>query len=232
MNAKPSLSSAVLASIIAAATLIPTTTQAGGGRKTLPMIDLTKGETIPPEAKHTWNLGATGARGWMYSSNLETSKARQIGITKITPGSPADGTLKVGDVILGIGKDPFSYDPRVEFGKALTQAESDAGQGKLTLLCWREGKTQELVVKLPVMGNYSATAPYDCPKSKHILEQGCEALAKRVEAPTYNTNPISRSLNALALLASGQEKYLPIIRKEVNWAKDYQTDNMATWYYG
>jgi len=232
MNSKPSFPTALLASIIAATTLIPTTTQAGGGRKTIPMPDLTKGEAIPQEANHTWTLGATGARGWMYPANLGTSQARQIAITKINSGSPADGVLKVGDVVLGIGKELFSYDARVEFGKALTQAESDAGKGKLTLLCWREGKTQELIVKLPVMGTYSATAPYNCAKSKRILEQGCEALAKRVEDPAYNNNPISRSLNALALLASGEKKYLPIVRKEVNWAKDFQTGNMATWYYG
>jgi len=32
-------------------------------------------------------------------------------------------------------------------------------------------------VKLPVLGTYSATAPYDCPKSRRILEQGCKVLA-------------------------------------------------------
>ena len=50
---------------------------------------------------------------------------------------------------------------------------------------WRDGKTEEVVVKLPVLGTYSATAPYDCPKSKRILEQGCEALAKRMAEPAY-----------------------------------------------
>ena len=49
-------------------------------------------------------------------------------------GSPADGIVAVGDVILGVGGKPFSGDPRVEFGKALTAAESDAGGGKLSLI--------------------------------------------------------------------------------------------------
>jgi S1-C subfamily serine protease len=63
--------------------------------------DFTKGEPIPEGATHDWNLGPTGARGWIYSNKLETSQARQIMVTKVDPGSPADGILRPGDVILG-----------------------------------------------------------------------------------------------------------------------------------
>ena len=199
-----------------------------------PMPDFTKGDPIPAEYTHDWTLGATGARGWIYSHKLMTSSARQIRITKVAKGSPADGVLAVGDVILGVGGKPFSYDPRTEFGKALTVAEGTAGKGSLKLTRWREGKTEDVIVKLPVMGDYSATAPYGCPKSKAILEQGCKALAKRMEDPGYpkTQSPITRSLNALALLASGNPEYLPLIKKEVAWASEFSTQAMATWYYG
>ena len=86
----------------------------------------------------------------------------------------------VGDVILGVGGKPFSYDPRTEFGKAITTAESAAGGGKLTVTRWRAGKSGGGRRQTPRLGSYSATAPYDCPKSKRILEQGCKALAARV----------------------------------------------------
>ena len=194
--------------------------------------DFTKGGVISAEASHDWTLGATGARGWIYAEGFSTSQARQIAITKVANGSPADGRLKVGDVILGVGGKPFSYDPRTEFGKALTLAETEAAGGKLSLTRWRGGKTEEVVVKLPVLGSYSATAPFDCPKSKRILEQGCAALAKRVASPDYKNNPISRSLNALALLASGDPKYLPLVKKETAWAADFSAESMQTWYYG
>jgi hypothetical protein len=194
--------------------------------------DFTKGDPIPAEATHDWNLGATGCRGWMFSDKRSTTVARQIRITKVAKGSPADGILAPGDVILGVAGKPFSHDPRVELGKALTTAESEAGGGKLSLTRWREGETGEVTLKLPVLGTYSATAPYDCPKSKRILEQGCEALAKRIADPSYKENPIVRSLNALALLASGEPKYLPLVKKEAEWAAGYSTDAMATWYYG
>ena len=101
--------------------------------------------------KHDWNLGATGLRGWIRCDKLVTSDAREIAITKVEKGSPADGVLEVGDVILGVGGKPFSYDPRTEMGKALTLAESDAGQGKLSLTRSRAGSSAEVVVKLPVL---------------------------------------------------------------------------------
>ncbi len=195
-------------------------------------IDLTKGETIPADAKHDWTLGATGASGWMYCDKLVTSDARQVAITQVEKGSPADGVLAVGDVILGVGGKPFSYDPRTEFGKALTAAE--AVSGKLSLTRWRAGTTEEVVVTLPVLGTYSATAPYNCEKSTKILKQGCAALAKKMADPNYGRgiNPIPRALNALALLASGDAAYLPLVRREAQWAADFKVDSMATWYYG
>ena len=90
------------------------------------------------------------------------------------------------------------------------------------------------MVKLPVLGTYSATAPYNCPKSKRILEQGCKDLATRMADPFYaqELDPIPRSLNALALLASGDASYLPLIRQETEWAANFKTEGMATWYYG
>ena len=205
-----------------------------GGGQAAEIPDFTQGAKIPEDAKHDWNLGATGLRGWMYCDKMVTSDARQIAITKVAKGSPAYGILEVGDVILGVGGKPFSYDPRTEMGKALTAAESEAGSGELTLSRWRAGSSEEVVVKIPVLGTYSPTAPYDCPKSKRILEQGCRELAKRMEDPSYTRrlDPIPRSLNALALLASGQESYLPLIQKEVQWAASFKDEGMATWYYG
>mgnify|MGYP005846485777 CR=1 FL=1 len=202
----------------------------GGGKMSLP--DFTKGDSLPEGAQHDWNLGATGARGWMYSDRMVTTDARQILVTKVDPGSPAEGILQEKDVILGVSGKRFSFDPRTEFGRALTAAESKKGQGRLDLIRWRNGKTETVTVKLPVLGSYSPTAPYQCPKSELILEKGCRALARKIQAPGYREKPITRSLNALALLASGNQDYLPIIRKEVDWAASYSGDSFQTWYYG
>jgi hypothetical protein len=204
------------------------------GNSKLTMPDFTKGDTIPAKAKHDWNLGPTGLRGWMFCDKMVTTDARQIGITKVEKGSPAEGVFLVGDVILGVGGKPFSYDPRTEFGKAVITAESEAGGGRLGISRWRAGKAEEVVVTLRVLGSYGATAPYDCPKSKRILEQGCKSLAAQMAEPAYGKNhdPIVRSLNALALLASGDPAWLPLVKKEAQWAADYSSRSMQTWYYG
>ena len=92
----------------------------------LKIPDFTKGDTVPTGAKHDWNLGPTGLRGWMFSDKLVTKDARQILITAVDAGSPADGIIAVGDVLTGVHGKPFSFDPRTEFGQAITAAEMDS----------------------------------------------------------------------------------------------------------
>jgi hypothetical protein len=187
-----------------------------GREKAIP--DFTKGDKIPEDAKHDWNLGATGLRGWIYCDKMVTSDARQIAITKVEKGSPTDGVLAIGDVILGVGGKPFSYDPRTEMGKALTLAESEVGKGNLTLTRWRAGNSAEVVVKLPVLGTYSATAPYNCPKSKRILEHGCQDLARRMAYPTLerlrllSQHHIEEGMNALVIYTRDQNPWESQIR--------------------
>ena len=211
--------------LIAAAALVARIPAAGP--------DFTRGGRIPKGATHDWNLGPTGARGWIYSHKMETSEARQIYITKVAKGSPADGVLAPGDVILGIGKRPFAYDPRTELGKAIGATE--AADGKLALLRWRKGKTNTVVVKLRSLGAYSPTAPFHCAKSRRIFEQGCKALARRMKANPKAGNLIVRCLNALALLASGRREYLPLVRRQVREASkfsDPQRRLLHSWFYG
>ena len=160
-----------------------------------------------------------------------TTGARQISVTQVAKDSPADGVLAVGDVLLGIGGVLFSKDPRTELGKALTITESEISGGSLSLIRYRAGETENVTLKLPVLGTYSRTAPYDCLKSQRILEQGCKVLAKRVSSSSYRQNPITRSLNALALLASGNCEYIRLIRKEALWAADFSAEKFQTWYY-
>lgn len=196
----------------------------------LPNPHFTKGEKVPEGATKDWNLGATGARGWMHTNKLATVEARQVLITKVAAGSPADGVLNAGDVILGVAGKAFSYDPREEWGRAVTAAEK--ADGRLLLTRWRDGTTGEVTLNLPVLGSYGPTAPYDCEKSKHILETSCEALAQRIQQPGYKENAISRSLNALGLLASGEPKYLPIVKREAEWAAAYAEGGYQAWWYG
>ena len=195
--------------------------------------DFTEGGSIPENSTHDWNLGPTGARGWMYSNKLETSEARQIMVTSVEAGSPADGILQPGDVILGAAGRSFRFDPRTELGRAISDAE--ASNGKLLLERWRDGRRKEITVPLPVLGPYASTAPFDCSKSTRIFEDGCAALAEQMADNPGKGNPIERSLNALALLASGNPEYLPLVRREVEWASTYsdlERRSLHSWWYG
>ncbi len=193
--------------------------------------DFTKGDAIPEGASHDWNLGPTGARGWMYSSQLVTSDARQISVTAVAPGSPADGLLQIGDVILGVGDRMFSVDPRQELGWAINHAESPDGGGTLRLQRWRDDQVDVINLSLPVLGSYSPTAPYGCEKSRRIVETGCAQLASSMQDRQSNDHEIVRCLNGLALLASGNASYLPVVRREAQSLSKYSTRSFQTWSY-
>ena len=148
--------------------------------------DFTQGDKIPEGANHDWNLGATGARGWMFSDKMVTTDARQIydhrgGAEFAGRRNPRGRRRDPGRRLAN--RSPTTRAP--SWARRSRAAESQAGGGNLSLIRWRAGKTENVVVKLPVLGTYSATAPYDCPKSQRILEQGCKALAERIADPSY-----------------------------------------------
>jgi hypothetical protein len=175
---------------------------------------------------HDWNLGPTGARGWIHTASGQSALARQILVTAVAKGSPADGILSIGDVILGVGEKPFADDARKNWAHAVTAAEEK--DGVLRLVRWREGKTENVQLKLTVMGRYSETAPYDCPKSKKIFDLGCQAIVK---AGLEQAN-IPNDLNALALLASGKEEYRPLLADYARKAAASLRPGVWTWFYG
>lgn len=199
--------------------------------------DLTQGGK--PDNKHRWTLGATGARGWVWSryavGGSENTDARQILVTEVAKGSPADGVLQVGDVIVGINGQAFDGNARILFAKALTEAETGAKRGELKLVRWRAGKTEDVRLKLKVLGTYAPTAPYDCPKSKRIFEQGCEAIAKRGFKDKQGNVQVSieNDLNALALLASGRKQYRRLVAEYAVKVAEYrpQQDGLPSWEY-
>ena len=127
--------------------------------------DLTQSRNVDRE--RTYNLGATGLRGWIYTrpanffescQGRTTTASRQILVTHVGKESPADGVMQVDDVILGVGGKPFSDDARKSFAVAIQEAEKEANGGILKLTRWRNGKTDEVQLKLRVLGTYSDTA--------------------------------------------------------------------------
>ena len=194
--------------------------------------DLTQGGQ--PDKSHDWLLGPTGARGWIWAWRGHSTEARQILVTEVVPGSPAAGVLAKGDVILGVDGKRFDDDARIQFARAVTAAETEVKRGILRLIRWRDDKTANVEVKLAVLGSYSATAPYDCPKSKRILERACAAAAKREWKNKRGDIQVSipNSMNALLLLASGEEQYDPIVAAYARAVADHTPGGYVSWGYG
>ena len=186
-------------------------------------------QTSPPDVTKTldferpgeYYLGPTGAEGWIYVDRwFMTDDARQILVTAVGEGTPAEGLLEVGDVILGVGDEPFADDARKTLGRAIDEAEKKQNGGVLKLLRWRptpdastrQGKQQLVELKLPVLGSYSDTAPYDCPKTKKILDDALTVLVEREDWSMFG-------IKALALLATGEERYIKLVGDHLHQQK-------------
>ena len=177
---------------------------------------------------HDWRLGPTGMNGWIFGKNGQTAEARQILVTAVETGSPADGVMQSGDVILGVGGQRFTHDARIEYARAITAAEQEKNAGALELIRWRSGTTENVKLKLAVMGSYADTAPYGCGKSKKIFEHGCQLIAKNGLKGTG----IDTDLNALALLASGNKEYLPMLADYTKKVAASLKPGAWMWFYG
>ena len=155
--------------------------------------DLTNGG-VPADTIST-NLGPTGLRGWVYHVREDSGESRQILIQAVDVGSPADGKLAIGDVILGAngtGAAPvnFSADARPSFANAINDAEARS-PAKLKVLRWRAGTTTTETLTLRTLGAYTATAPYSCPKSAQILEEGLQSVMTAETAGRYSFGTLS-----------------------------------------
>lgn len=182
--------------------------------------DFTRGGKA--DAYHDYTLGPSGARGWIYGSGT-TEAARQILVTKVETGSPADGVLQVGDVILGVNAKRFDSDARKSIAMAITEAEKTASKGKLALVRWRKGTVSPVTLTLRVTGSYSDTTLVS-EKGRVIIEAACAHLVKNGLG-----GGIQGHVNALALMAVDAEKYRDILKAHAAKIRD---PGKSSWYNG
>jgi len=178
--------------------------------------DLTK-DVSSVDRKLTYNLGATGLRGWIFTKAADnpdaeqgrtTLASRQSLVTHVGAGSPAEGVVKVDDVIIGVDGRPFTDDARKSIALAIQEAETEAKDGVLKLMVSRGGEVQGISLKLAVLGTYGDAAPWNCAKSKRIFEKACEVLDQE-----KLTDGWTGAVQGLALLATGRPEYLPKLRE-------------------
>jgi hypothetical protein len=205
------------------------------GSKQASEPDYTKGEVLEGALNYV-ALGPIGALGnlWCAGDGEPTRNTRMIKIRSVKKGTRAEGLLNAGDVILGVispaakgGNNPdvpidgaqdrrFESDARKALSAAITEAEKKENGGKLALNVWRlsTGKSEPVTITLPVMGSYSDTSPWECEKTKAIIDAACQSITDRGFS-LYDEDldrAIPTLLDALGLLATGEEKYLPQVQ--------------------
>ena len=191
----------------------------------------------------TFNLGATGLRGWIYIDNnnagdygLLTAPSRQILVT--VAEAPASAVLAVDDVILGAmagstGTVPaFTSDCRKAFGVAIGEAEK-AGGGTLRVKRWRAGTTTDENIPMAILGDYTATAPFSCPKSALILANARIKLVSQLKADSnFLSGNYGGAINGLALLASvapGDADYAIVQTRLKSFADALAANTLQPW---
>lgn len=184
--------------------------------------DFTKGEVLDPNHHkkkiQDRTMGPTGLWGQVYSRNMKhgaSRDARQFLVTQVETGSPGEGKIQVGDVVLGTDGRNFDRDARKLLGAAIQKAEES--DGKLSLKIWREGRTFDQTLQLKVMGAFDPKNPFNCAYTEGVIDQ-MAAHALKIKLPPEKREsgddgyPFMPPMAALGMLASGKEELMPKVR--------------------
>ncbi len=102
--------------------------------------DFTKGDPMPPPPKGGWPTWQFGPTGIIGMKNAGGDKGDQIRVINVAEGSPAEGKVLPGDVIIGVHGKRFSLGGSMNriAGDAIIEAETEARKGYLTVHLWRD----------------------------------------------------------------------------------------------
>ena len=177
------------------------------------------------------NLGPTGIRARITPENPDRFLVEHVFQDE---KSPARGLVEKGDVIIGANGTPFETTHR--FGRRSNKRgwdgpmnelaghieDSQGENGVLALMIHPQGDkdiVNTVELQLEAVGRFSPTYPYDCPRSEKMLERLCDFIVRDYESDHWKTanafwgNVHGEAHQLLALMASGIEKYEPIIEK-------------------
>jgi hypothetical protein len=176
--------------------------------------------TRPDETKSLTNIKRLGPVGMGIDL---IQPAFTMRISHIEEGSPAaaTGKLKKDQVIESInGRKLADIDPRIQLGQILANAEASDGVLRFAI----KGESDDVIVRVPILGAYSETWPLDCPKSDKIVRCFADYLA----GP--GANPGFGGIGMLFLLSTGEEKDLETVSK---WARSVANrPSTYAWYLG
>ena len=191
-------------------------------------------------------MGPTGIKALIAGKRVFTVKS-------VDKGSPADGKIWPGDQVVGAGAMPFLKRVRFEFAAAIAQARTEKNKGKLVLMVRSKagGRTMKRVtLQLPVVGpdTFNDTAPYNCPKTDALIAEVAEHIVRYKDGEGHKIHLLRHAngkLNTglLGLLATGEDKYIQVVRDHLHaakWAKPPKdpmvlvgsTQPSTSWHWG
>lgn len=152
--------------------------------------------------------------GWVGPAGFSTAPfGPNMGVREIQSGSPADGKLQVGDVIYSANGKMLGDQAWLVMAAAITESEQRQGKGELRLGVRRGAENIDVELTLPVMGTYSSTAPYDCPKTEKIVAQ---LEAWMASGEFKNDRRVDfLGTDTLFLLATGNPELLGLARRAI-----------------
>mgnify|MGYP002622065131 CR=1 FL=1 len=101
--------------------------------------DLTKGDPVPPGGKFpppTWTLGPTG----IVATFAGGFPGDQLQVQNTLKGSPSEGKLQWGDVLVGMNGRKFEVGGQLAelIGNAIIEAEKEENGGRISFMVWRD----------------------------------------------------------------------------------------------
>ncbi len=159
---------------------------------------------------HLKTHGYNNFTGWLGPLGVRTGPfGPNMGVREVKAGSPAEGKVFEGDMIYSANGQMLGEKAWEVMAAAITESETRAAHGKLVLGLRRGRENLEVELTLEVMGSYSPTAPYDCPKTEKIIRDLEDwVVAKGAGSGFLNTD-------ALFLLATGNPALQGYVRRIV-----------------
>jgi hypothetical protein len=196
-----------------------------------------------------YNLGLTGIR-----AELVANEPKALLVKYVLKKSPARNAIKIDDLIIGAdgkkfrkphrngyGMEVFGAEgPVAELAEALEACQAKTATGKLKLIVKRGGETMDVELDIgKKYGSYAATYPTACPKSDKILGELLDYITKQQEENGSFGDPVNNAFAALALLGTGERKYLPDVERNLRHLCDSikstdegaRKDGLMNWTY-
>lgn len=192
-----------------------------------------------------YNLGITGLR-----VQLLAERPKALLVKHVFAGTPADRRVQVGDLIVGVQGRRFveahqnGYGMKVfgpkgpifEFAQALEACQSKQAGGRLSLQLERDGQREEARLRVSTKyGQFGAAYPANCKKSELIRKELLAWLAEQQRPDGFWGKPQHDTFAPLAMLASGEARYLKIFdknaRRHAATTKAEDRSSLINWRY-